>query len=32
MTTVAWETSWSKAKERARAAGKPIFLDFFAPG
>ncbi|MCI0372460.1 MAG: thioredoxin family protein [candidate division NC10 bacterium] len=32
MATIAWETSWSKAKERARAEGKPIFLDFFAPG
>lgn len=32
MATIAWETSWAKAKQRARAEGKPIFLDFFAPG
>lgn len=32
MAAIAWETSWSKAKARARTEGKPIFLDFFAPG
>lgn len=32
MAAIAWQTSWAKAQERARAEGKPIFLDFFAPG
>jgi hypothetical protein len=32
MATIAWETSWSGAKERARREDRPIFLDCFAPG
>lgn len=30
--SVAWETDWKRALERARSEGKAILLDFFNPG
>ncbi len=29
---IEWLTSMDEAKEKAKAEGKPIFLDFFNPG
>ncbi len=27
-----WETDFDRALQRAKAAGKPVLLDFFNPG
>lgn len=30
-TQITWETDFARALERAKAEGKPVFLDFFSP-
>jgi len=32
MTAITWEYSYQTAMDRARREGKPVLLDFFAPG